>query len=179
MKGALHVIAPCGALALALSVFPADAKVRQRSSACTSSPKNLEVQALKKRIRDWAVTGWSQPASGPAFNFRKQLGAYYDWDSPDVMLFDNADPQHRVNRSAADYGAIWDAAVPTLKSLSNKVEGEPTVMICGSVAIAEVKFVTRFEMADGAVKEAPTLSSLVWRRTPTGWRIIREHGTAL
>lgn len=84
-----------------------------------------------------------------------------------------------VNYSAADYAAIWDSAVPQLKKLTNTMIGKPNTIISGELAVMDVRFITTFETADGIVDQADTLSSLVWRRTQSGWRIIREHGTVL
>ena len=140
---------------------------------------NDEVTSVISFIHDWALIGWRQDAGGEPFNFRTRLGKYYDWTSADVVLFDNADPQRRLNRSAAEYAAIWDDAIPKLNSLSNTLLAEPIVNVYGDIAIAEVTFRSRFEAVDGTVDEAPTFSSLVLRKSEEGWKIVREHGTSM
>jgi ketosteroid isomerase-like protein len=129
-------------------------------------------------IREWILVGWQHSEEAP-YDFRKQLGKYYDWSSADVILHDNADTERRVVNSPGEYGAIWDAMVPQLRRLSNTIVGEPVVMVEGDLAMVSVRFVTRFESADGTVEDAPTLSSLILRRTDEGWKIIREHGSSL
>lgn len=48
-------------------------------------------------------------------NFRENLGRFDDWSSPEVVLYDDFDPQYRIVRSAAEYGAILE---PCLSSLN-------------------------------------------------------------
>ncbi|WP_033295827.1 YybH family protein [Amycolatopsis jejuensis] len=127
----------------------------------------------------WATEGWRRPPDGPPFDFRAQLEEFYDWTSADVVLHDNADPQRRIARSAAEYAAIWDTELASLISLSNTVDGPPFVSVTGDLAYADVFFTSSFEFEPGRVDKAATRSSLLLRRTEGRWRIVREHGSAL
>lgn len=139
---------------------------------------NDELQQLYDLTLAWVETGWRH-GNLERFNFRKQLNDYYDWDSGDTQFFDSFDTEQRISHSAADYAAIWDSVVPQLNKLTNKIIGKPNTIISGELAVMDVRFITTFETSDGVVDQADTLSSLVWRRTQNGWRIIREHGTVL
>lgn len=140
---------------------------------------DADVDDIRELITEWALVGWRHLETDPPYVFRDRLGKFYDWESSDVILHDNADAQRRVTTSAAEYAAIWDEMVPSLKTLSNRLLGEPDIMVEGNLALVSVKFASRFEGADGTVDEAPTLSSLVLRRGPDGWKIFREHGSSL
>ncbi|PMR74082.1 hypothetical protein [Billgrantia endophytica] len=51
------------------------------------------------------MVGWEKHR-GDSFDFRQRLGHLYHWDSSDVMLYDNFDPQHRVARLETAEGEI-------------------------------------------------------------------------
>lgn len=132
---------------------------------------------LESLARDWVEIGWRHSAAEP-FDFRERLGYLYDWSAPDGLFFDDFDPLRRVNHTAAHYAAIWDASIPKMASLTNRMVGSPSTVVAGDLAVMSVQFITRFEM-DGTPGEAHTLSSLVWKRTDGHWRIFREHGSGL
>lgn len=149
------------------------------SETATAGSSDTDVDDIRELITEWALVGWRHLETDPQYVFRDRLGKFYDWESSEVILHDNADAQRRVTTSATEYGAIWDEMVPSLKTLSNRLLGEPDIMVEGDLALVSVKFASRFESADGTVDEAPTLSSLVLRRGPDGWKIFREHGSSL
>ncbi|MEO7200702.1 MAG: nuclear transport factor 2 family protein [Dokdonella sp.] len=136
-----------------------------------------DVEVLEALARDWVEIGWRHSMAEP-FNFRERLGDFYDWSSPDTLFFDDFDPSRSVSNTAAQYAALWDATVPQMISLTNRMIGSPSTIVSGNLAVMSVQFITRFE-ADGTSGEAHTLSSLVWKRTEGRWRITREHGSGL
>lgn len=137
-----------------------------------------DVRILLDLARDWVEIGWRHTPEEP-FDFRERLERFYDWSSEDTQFFDDFDEERRVNMSAAQYAEIWDAVIPSMKSLSNVMIGEPDVLVSGDLAVMSVQFVTSFLTAQGEVGRAHTLSSLVWRRSGESWRIIREHGSGI
>ncbi len=159
------------AAALALTVSAMALKAEQRSTDSRTKIADLS--------RDWIETGWRHRAEGERFDFRDRLEHYYDWNANDVILHDNADPQRRVAQSASDYARVWDELIPNLKALDNSLIEEPSILMAGDIAVATLRFESRFEDKDGSVQTVPTLATLVWRKTEAGWRIIREHGSAL
>lgn len=80
--------------------------------------------------------------------------------------------------NAAQYAAIWDERIPAMERLTNVIIGVPQTLVSGDLAVS-VQFVTSYTTAEDRSGRAHTLSSLVWRRSSTGWRIIREHGSGL
>ncbi|MBL6081219.1 nuclear transport factor 2 family protein [Belnapia sp. T18] len=140
--------------------------------------KSGEVRALNDLTREWVEIGWRHTLEEP-FDFRERLARFYDWSSGDTQFFDDFDPKRRVNTDVAQYAAIWDTRIPSMQSLTNVTVGNPHTLVSGGLAVTSVQFVTSYTTADGAVEQAQTLSSLVWRRSPEGWRIIREHGSGL
>ncbi len=129
--------------------------------------------------RNWILTGWEYQASDGLFNFRQKLGAYYDFSLSDVVLYDDFDPQHRIVRSAAAYGAVWEPNFAALRSAHHGVALGPFVTYSGELATSTLQFVARLEKKDGSVTGIRTLSSLVWRRGATGWKIIQEHNSSV
>ncbi|AMO61356.1 Uncharacterised protein [Mycolicibacterium phlei] len=134
-----------------------------------------EVRALVTR---WVTDGWHLER-GQRFEFRRLLEDYYDWESTDVVLHDNADPDRTLAHSASEYAAVWDQALATLVVLDNSIIEGPHVTVSGDLAVADVCFRTRFEFRDGTVDVVPTRSTLALRRSGGSWRIFREHGSAL
>src|SRR5688500_13934088 len=62
--------------------------------------------------RDWLMTGWERAAGDAPFNFRQDLGRYYDFTRTDLSLFDDFDPELKVRTTADDYGKVWYGLVP-------------------------------------------------------------------
>lgn len=134
---------------------------------------------IRDLVIEWATIGWRQLKTDPPFNFRDRLGRFYDWSSEEVRLFETADPERRIRHSAAEYAAVWDRVIPALNSLGRKWVGEPDIIVSGDLAAVNLEFISLHETMDGQVGEKPVLSSLVLRRSDTGWHIVREHGTSL
>ncbi|MBU8826312.1 nuclear transport factor 2 family protein [Mycolicibacterium goodii] len=134
--------------------------------------------AIRAFISRWVTVGWHLER-GEKFDFRRLLESYYDWDSADVLLHDNADPDRTLSRSAAEYATIWDTTLKKLVTLDNTVIDGPYVTVSGDLAVADVCFRSRFEFDNGDVDVVPTRSTLALRRRGEHWLIFREHGSAL
>ncbi|WP_207480818.1 Cif family virulence factor [Arenibaculum pallidiluteum] len=129
--------------------------------------------------REWILVGWERQEGDGPFSFRDKLGKYYDWSSPEVILYDDFDPQHRITRSAAEYGAIWEPPFSAMRSARHGVVFGPEVIQEGGLAHSTLQFAARLEGGDGTVTGIRTLSSLAWRCTGEGWRIVREHNSSV
>ncbi|WP_252270790.1 nuclear transport factor 2 family protein [Pseudomonas subflava] len=123
------------------------------------------------------MVGWEKLPGEGAFDFRAKLGKFYDFTSPDVVLYDDFDPQYRVARSAAEYGTFWTAPFSAMKSARHRILDEPDTVIREDLATSTLEFAARLEAADGAITGIRTRSSLVWQCTAQGWRILREHNS--
>lgn len=155
-----------GAMALTGTAVGADAP------ACSTSEGQVTVLH-----REWILVGWEKlPGNGP-FDFRAKLGKFYDFNSPDVVLYDDFEPQHRVARSAAEYGTFWTAPFSAMKSARHRVLDGPETVVRENLATSTLEFAARLEAADGAITGIRTRSSLVWQCTAQGWRIVREHNS--
>lgn len=137
-----------------------------------------DIRDLTNLATQWVKIGWRHTSDEP-FDFRGRLERFYDWSSEGTQYFDDFDDERRVNSNVAEYAAIWDERIPPMQRLTNVMVGEPSVLVSGDLAAMSVQFVTSFVTAEGLAGKAHTLSSLVWRRSPSGWRIIREHGSGL
>jgi ketosteroid isomerase-like protein len=169
---------------IGLLVYSANLSLNEQALASPLAQERLEKQEVLSRAevdaraRAWIEQGWTHPTHGAPFDFERQLSSFYE-QGPDLLLHDNADPAMRVVVSAADYASIWNELIPPLRSLNNRLLAEPDILVSGDLAVSTLRFESRFELADGSVRQVPTLATLVWRRTGDGWRIIREHGSAL
>ncbi|GGB13120.1 hypothetical protein GCM10011491_46080 [Brucella endophytica] len=147
-------------------------------NAIGKETQDSDISTLADLVRDWVETGWRHTPEEP-FSFRGRLERFYDWSSDGTQFFDDFDKERRVNTNVAQYAAIWDAVIPSMKRLTNVIVGEPRTLVASDFAVMSVQFVTSFVTAAGDEGRAHTLSSLVWRRSDDGWRIIREHGSGL
>ncbi|SES07433.1 SnoaL-like domain-containing protein [Lentzea xinjiangensis] len=125
--------------------------------------------------RRW-VFGWDRREGDAPFDFRRTFGEFYDFDSPDVRLYDDFDPEQRVATTAAGYGSIWEPAFRGMLSAHHAVDDGPHVIAGDDLAASTLRFVARIA-TPGSTTDIRTTSSLVWRRTPDGWRIVREHNS--
>ncbi|MEU6551928.1 nuclear transport factor 2 family protein [Streptomyces sp. NPDC046915] len=122
------------------------------------------------------VLGWERDEGDPPFDFRRAFGEFYDFGSPDLRLYDDFDPGQRVATTAAGYGSIWEPHFDRMVSAHHAVDDGPHVIACPDLAASMLVFVARITTPDGAT-DIRTTTSLVWRRGPDGWRIVREHNS--
>jgi hypothetical protein len=128
-----------------------------------------------ERHREWIMVGWEKRRGDPAFDFRQRLGHLYHWNSGDVRLYDDFDPQYRVARSANEWAAIWTQPFSALRAARHSVMDGPDVIDGGSLSASTLEFAARLETAEGDILGVRARSSLVWQCTSDGWRIVREH----
>ncbi|MFD5829844.1 YybH family protein [Lentzea sp. NPDC060358] len=131
-------------------------------------------QVIADQHERW-VFGWDRREGDEPFDFRRIFGGLYDFSGP-VRLYDDFDPEQRVATTAAEYGAIWEPAFRDMVSAHHAVDDGPHLLAGGDLAASTLRFVARIVTAD-AVTDIRTTSSLVWRRTAGGWRIVREHNS--
>ena len=164
------------ALAIAASIMTAQASVpAQPAAAVCPAAGEQGAEALHRR---WILEGWERAPGDGRFSFREKLGQFYDWESPDVVLYDDFDPQHRVARSAAAYGAIWEPIFNTVRSARHVVSDEPAVLSgSGDLTASTMEFAALIEAGNGTVTPIRTRSDLVWRCRDGRWRIVREHNS--
>ncbi len=74
------------------------------------------------------VFGWERDEGDPPFDFRRVFGDFYDFDSPDVRLYDDFDPEQRVATTAAEYGSIWEPVFRKTASVHHAVDDGPHVV---------------------------------------------------
>ncbi len=127
-------------------------------------------------LHDRWVFGWERAEGDAPFDFQRSLGEFYDVSSPDVRLYDDFDPEQRVATTAAGYGSIWEPPFRRMLSARHAVDDGPHVVADHDLAASTLTFVARITTPDGT-SDVRTTSSLVWRRTPVGWRIVREHNS--
>jgi ketosteroid isomerase-like protein len=129
--------------------------------------------------RDWLMLGWERDAGDPDFNFRTDLGRYYDFTRSDLSLFDDFDPKLKVRNTADDYGSIWYQFVPTFKSVHHKITEQPSPVAVGpGYSHSVLEFVFEVTPKQGVVMYLVSRSSILWRCSADGWKIYREHNSA-
>lgn len=167
----------------ALATMSATVLVPDRTAAQTTAASSCPASGAEgaaERHRRVIVEGWEYgPRDGGRFSFREKLGRYYDWSGADVALYDDFDPEHRVARSAAAYGAIFEPSFNEMRQARHAVtEGPDVTAASGDVTASTLEFVAALEALDGKVTAIRTRSSLVWRCGGDGWRIVREHNSS-
>lgn len=128
---------------------------------------------------DWVMIGWERDAGDPDFNFRKDVGKYYDLTSTDLSLFDDFDPALKVRNTADDYGTVWYGLVPKFKSVHHKITEHPNVVPTGpGYSHSVMEFVFEVTPKQGEPMYLISRSSILWRCTADGWKIFKEHNSA-
>lgn len=125
--------------------------------------------------REWIMVGWEKRRGDPPFDFRARLGHLYHWDSDNVRLYDDFDPEHRLARSASEWASTWTDTFTALRAARHSVMDGPYVVDGGRLAASHLEFAARLETADGEIIGNRARSSMVWQCTSDGWKIIREH----
>ena len=163
------------ALALAAVFFSAPSFSQELSTNCPTTGKN----SVAELHRDWLMIGWERDAGDPAFNFKQDLGKYYDFNRKDLNLFDDFDPELKVRHTAEDYGKVWYGLVPNFKSVHHKVTEGPNVIAAGpSYSHSVMEFVFEVTPNKGDVVHLVSRTSILWRCGPDGWKIFKEHNSA-
>ncbi|MCS0628104.1 hypothetical protein NX786_01925 [Telluria mixta] len=143
--------------------------------SCPSSGKD----GVAELHRDWLLTGWERDDGDPEFNFRNDLGKYYDFTRADLSLFDDFDPELKVRNTADDYGKIWYGLVPKFKSVHHKITEQPGVVAAGpGYSHSVMEFVFEVTPKRGDKMYLISRTSILWRCTPAGWKIYKEHNSA-
>lgn len=125
--------------------------------------------------REWIMVGWEKRRGDPPFDFRQRLGHLYHWNSSDVRLYDDFDPQHRVARSASEWAAIWTEPFTALRAARHSITDGPDVIHGDVLSASTLEFAARLETAAEAIVGIRARSSLAWQCTSAGWKIVREH----
>jgi len=168
------ILAVTAALALTLAAGAAAAQTAG-TSTCASGG-DASVAALS---RDGLLVGWERRAGDGPLDFREKLGKYYDWSASDVIIYDDFDPEHRIVRSPAVYGAIWEPSFSALRTAHHRFALAPSILLSSDLAVATLQFIVRLEGKDGKVTGIRVFTSLAWRCTGDGWKIVREHNSSV
>lgn len=145
------------------------------STACAGAGP----QGVAQLHRDWLMLGWERNAGDPAFNFRNDLGKYYDFTRTDLSLFDDFDPELKVRTTADDYGKVWYGMVPKFKSVHHKITEEPGVVAAGpGYSHSVMEFIFEVTPNQGDAMYLISRTSILWRCTTDGWKIFKEHNSA-
>jgi ketosteroid isomerase-like protein len=173
-KSILHV----GIIALIISACFNNVYSQAPSDATTDKRNISEDSLIAQLHRDWILIGWEKK-EGEKFDYTAKLGKYYDWKEKDVILYDDFDPQKRIAKSAAEYKAVWEPGFSTLKSARHRIVYGPHVLVSEKIASSTLQFEADITNADGKVTKIRTFTSLVWKKTAGGWKIVREHNSTV
>ncbi|WP_143745720.1 hypothetical protein [Massilia sp. KIM] len=163
------------ALALVLGIACSSTFAADLRTDCASSGK----EGVAQLHRDWLMIGWERDAGDPEFNFRKDLGKYYDFGSKDLNLFDDFDPELKVRHTADDYSKVWYGLVPKFESVHHKITEQPGVVAAGpGYSHSVMEFVFEVKPKQGDAMYLVSRTSILWRCTAEGWKIFKEHNSA-
>ena len=154
--------------------------VAQTQPAADIAPCAITGPASPSELhREWILVGWDKPVPGQAWDFREKLGKFYAWQGRDVMLYDDMSPDFRIARSADEYRALWETSFQALRRANHLVLNGPDAIVGGELATSTLEFGARLEPAEGQpIISIRARSTLVWRCTSDGWRIVREHNSS-
>lgn len=124
--------------------------------------------------------GWERDPAAAPFEFREVFAEFYDFDGAGGRFYDDFDSEHRVADTPDGYGAIWQPNFRRVLRARHAVHSPADVLLgSGDLAASSLVFLARIELLDGTVSDIRTTTSLVWRRTRSGWRIAREHNSTV
>lgn len=130
-------------------------------------------QAIRSLVEKWVGVGLD-----PKNNSQEQVAKFYDSASNDIVLYNNNDPQRQIENSVEEYSKSWSDFLQNNEILDRKLLEIYQVVVKGDLATSV--FRTELTVTGGRGKATgASLVTLVWRRTPDGWRIIHEHSSAL
>jgi ketosteroid isomerase-like protein len=128
--------------------------------------------------KEWILVGWDKPVVGQPWDFREKLGKYYDWESRDVMLYDDMAPDFRIARSPEEYRTLWETSFQALRRANHLVLNGPEAIVGDELATSMLEFAARLEPSEGQpIISVRARSTLVWRCASDGWKIVREHNS--
>jgi hypothetical protein len=163
------------AFALAFGIACSSTFAAEVRTDCASAGK----EGVAQLHRDWLMIGWERDDGDPDFNFRQDLGKYYDFSSKDLSLFDDFDPELKVRHTADDYGKVWYGLVPKFKSVHHKITEQPGVIAVGpGYSHSVMEFVFEVTPKQGDATYLISRTSILWRCTADGWKIFKEHNSA-
>ena len=130
-------------------------------------------QAIRSLIENWVRVGLDSKN-----NSQEEVAELYDNTSDDVVLYNNDDPQRQIRKSVEEYSKFWSNFLQNNEILDKELREIHQVVVEGDLATSV--FETELTVTGGRGKATHTsLVTLVWRRTPDGWRIIHEHSSDL
>lgn len=159
-----------------LLFFSTSAMVLTQTAAAQSCP--TDSQHIANLQSDWILVGWEKKPGDPPFDFRNKLGKYYDFNSPDVVLYDDFEPGRRVARSAEAYGNFWKEPFTALRSARHSVIDGPDVLMGKELSTSTLEFAAALESPNGETVGIRTRSTLVWQCQGAEWKIVREHNSS-
>jgi ketosteroid isomerase-like protein len=172
MRIRLSSIIAAASLALALPI------AAQAQSATATQCAALGASSVPELHREWILAGWDKPVAGQSWDFREKLGKYYAWQANDVVLYDDMAPDFRIARSPEEYRALWESSFQALRRAHHLVLNGPETIVGDELATSTLEFAARLEPAeDQPVISVRARSTLVWRCTGGGWKIVREHNS--
>jgi hypothetical protein len=65
--------------------------------------------------------GWEREPTDGHWDFWAVQGEFYDRDDQDVLLYDDADTEHRVARSAEEYRSTWEPVFNRLVAAEHRL----------------------------------------------------------
>ena len=154
-----------------------DTATTQRNMTMTTQQQNDD-RTVAELARAW-ILSWDKATSDETFVFEDKFGDFYDWEAQDVMLYDDADPEHQLFRRVADYQAAFEPTFNQLKRAEHWLALEPEVVHSSDLASSYLIFLARLTTADDTLVCLRCTNALVWRRTSNGWRIVRDHTSSV
>lgn len=161
-------IAACAAVMLAA---PGAAAAPRLDQSCAAKDT---VGALH---REAVVAGWEKKPGDPPFDFRAELGRYYDLKANNVHLYDDFNPAAPVARSADEYGKFRAGQLNQMRSARHSILSGPDIIVSGKLATSTLEYSAALEATDGKITYATVRSSLVWHCPQNSWKIVREHNS--
>ena len=146
-----------------------------------AAPKTLteDQQSIVERSRVWIEEGFSPGADTQNYTYERYLERFCDPAPGAVVLHDNNDPGMRIETDARVYAKIWEELFARMASIRNEWITLHQVVVDGDLALVSFTADAVVEAKDGQARRFPVFYTLAWRRTPTGWLMIHEHGSNL
>ncbi|WP_244491027.1 YybH family protein [Paramesorhizobium deserti] len=152
--------------------------VAQAQSGTAAQCQTSGANSVPELHKEWILVGWDKPVAGQSWDFREKLGKYYDWEANDVVLYDDMSPDFQIARSPEEYRALWESSFQALRRAHHLVLNGPEVIAGDKLSTSTLEFAARLEPPESQpIISVRARSTLVWRCTSDGWRIVREHNS--